>query len=324
MPSWGEVLEELQQTAALNGGRVDFDNVRRKYLTQLQERTGRSTIIYYSAWPGGASPGIGLEDMQGLMETCRNLPGPNLDIVLNSPGGSAEATASMVRYLRSKYSDIRVFVPLAAMSAATMWSLAADRIVMGKHSQLGPIDPQLMTAQGATPTSAIIRQFKRAQDECAADPTKLGAWMPILQQYGLGLLELCADAEELAKRLVGEWLTTYMFAGQDDAKAKADVAASFFSDYDTHRSHALGIGRDEAREKASLVIEDLEDDAELQDAVLSVHHAAMHTVAGPCEKLIENHLGKGIFRMPQQIQIGPMQMLGPPGNIPVAMPPPIV
>jgi len=49
-----------------------------------------------------------------MVEVCKDLNGPNLDIILHSPGGSPEATASLVRYLRTKFSHIRVFVPLAA------------------------------------------------------------------------------------------------------------------------------------------------------------------------------------------------------------------
>ena len=70
-----------------------------------------------------------------MMEVCRDLNGPGLDLILHSPGGSAEATASIVRYLRRNFDHIRVFVPVAAMSPATMWALAGDVIVMGKHSQ---------------------------------------------------------------------------------------------------------------------------------------------------------------------------------------------
>lgn len=125
---------------------------------------------------------ITLEDMQGFMEVCRDVPGPSLDIVLHSPGGIPEATASIVRYLREKYSDIRVFVPLAAMSAATMLALAANRIVMGKHSQLGPIDPQLQAGTWAAPARGILEQFERAKQECKTDPAALAAWAPILQQ----------------------------------------------------------------------------------------------------------------------------------------------
>lgn len=139
------------------------------------------------------------------MEVCKDLPGPNLDILLHSPGESPEAVASIVRYLRRKFSDIRVFVPLAAMSAATMWALASNRVVMGKHSQLGPIDPQLVSGIWQAPARAILRQFDQAKEECR-DPALLGAWIPILQQYGPALIQQCEAAEALAKRLVEEWL----------------------------------------------------------------------------------------------------------------------
>jgi ClpP class serine protease len=126
MPTWGEILQEVQQSAVANGGQPDFDGIRRRYLAALHAYTGRDTIIYYSDWLSGAGPGINLEDMQGMMEVCRGLHGPALDILIHSPGGSAEATASIVGYLRRQFDEIRVFVPLAAMSAATMWSLAAN------------------------------------------------------------------------------------------------------------------------------------------------------------------------------------------------------
>ena len=186
MPSWGEILTELQQAAATGGGVPPFDTIRRKYIAQLHQRTGRDTILYTTRWLDGNYPGtsIALEDMQGMMEVCRGLTGPSLDLILHSPGGSAEATASLVRYLRRKFTDIRVFVPLAAMSAATMWALSGNSIVMGKHSQLGPIDPQLNTGQWQHPARALINQFERIKQECAQDPSVLGAWLPTLQQYG--------------------------------------------------------------------------------------------------------------------------------------------
>jgi ClpP class serine protease len=159
MPSWGEILVELQDPATrLPNGSPDFDGVRKKYLSALRTLTGRPTILYYTDWlsGGGAASSITLEDMQGMMEVCKDLEGPSLDIILHSPGGSPEAAASIVRYMRTKFTDVRAFVPLAAMSAATMWALSCDRIVMGKHSQLGPIDPQMVSAQWTAPG-----EFKR-------------------------------------------------------------------------------------------------------------------------------------------------------------------
>ncbi len=319
MPTWGEILQEVQASAQERGGAPDFDGIRRKYLANLHALTKRDTIIYYSDWLGGSAPNtsITLEDMQGVMEVVKGLRGPQLDLILHSPGGSAEATASVVRYLRTRYDDIRIFVPLAAMSAATMWALSGNEIVMGAHSQLGPIDPQLVTPQGSIPARAVIEQFERAKRECAQDASLLGAWLPILQQYGPALIEQCEAAEELARRLVREWLRNYMFHGQANAAQKATQVARYFASFKRHRSHSLGIDREEARGRG-VVIRNLEEDQDLQDAVLSVHHAALHTFAGgPAVKIVENHLGKAWVQMAQSIQI-PIQIPAPqqPGQTP--------
>lgn len=305
MPSWGEILGELQKTAAAPGGLVDFDGVRRKYLDELHKQTGRDLILYATDWFNKPGPhaSITLEDMQGMMEVSRNLKGPALDIILHSPGGSAEATAGIVKYLRRKFTDIRVFVPLAAMSAATMWALAGNEVVMGKHSQLGPIDPQMVTPQGQAPARAIIEQFEKAKAEISQDPSMLGAWLPILQQYAPALITQSEKAEELARRLVGEWLEKYMFEGDANATTKAKKVADWFADYTTHPSHALGINRDEAK-KVGVNVADLEKDQKLQDLVLSVHHATMHTFAGTAAaKIVENHLGRAFVKVAQMIQV---------------------
>ena len=251
MPTWGEILAELHVSAASRGGVPDFDSIRRRYIQELRNLTNRDTIIYYTDWLAGGGPesAITLEDMQALMEVCKGLGRDELDLVLHSPGGSAEATASIVRYLRQRFKHIRVFVPLAAMSAGTMLTLSADVVVMGAHSQLGPIDPQIYSPQAGryVPARAIVEQFNRAKEECKQDPAVLAAWLPILQQYGPALISECEDAEALSKRLVEQWLSDYMFAGDPNGPAKAKRAAEYFGNYVEHKSHSLPIDRDKAR-----------------------------------------------------------------------------
>lgn len=317
MPSWGQILQRLQAEAAANNGQVDLDAIRLEYLTALQEHTGRSVIIYAAdMFAAGPNVQINLQDMQGMMEVFRELPGPNLDLILNSPGGQAEATERIVRYLRSKFDNIRVFVPLAAMSAATMWSMSADEIVMGKHSQLGPIDPQInLPSSGiAMPAGALIDQFREAQNECAKDPSKITGWLPTLQQYPPGLLNFCESATELSKALVTEWLEEYMFAGDGDGHDRGQAVSDWLADDKTHLSHGRAITREQLLERG-LNVTALEDDPKLQDLVLSVHHCVMHTFSGTAVKVIENHLGArwvqhgGQLLLPQQMQmVGPQQI----------------
>lgn len=314
MPTWGELLPELQ-AAATQHGVAAFDVVRRKYLSALASYTGRNTILYATKWtqPGGADPGlvsITLEDVQGLMEVVNKLDGgKGLDLIIHSPGGSPDAAEAIVHYLRSKFADIRVIVPQSAMSAATMLACAADRIAMGKHSSLGPIDPQFIVAtQTGTmvhPAQAILDQFDLAKDECR-DPQLLGAWMPILPQYGPSLIVQCMNALNLAEDLVAEWLRSWMFAplGQKKAARKARTIARKLADHTAFKSHGRPIHRDAAK-AMGLTVEDLEHDQVFQDLVLTVYHATMHTFsATAAAKIIENQLGRAFVKaqMLQNVQ----------------------
>ena len=254
MPTWGEILTELKHMAE-QGVKPPFDAVRRKYLVSTYNNTGRNTILYATKWTqaGNIDPeliSITDEDVQGFMEVIHGLKGPNLDLIIHSPGGSAEATEAIVSYLKTKFSDIRVIIPQSAMSAATMLACASNKIVMGKHSFIGPIDPQLIlhTQVGvqAVPAQAILDQFELAKSECE-DPKKLGSWLPILSQYGPALLIQCANALKLSEQLVTEWLESYMFAGRENAKDISKGIAAKLADHKEFKSHGRHINRDKAK-----------------------------------------------------------------------------
>ena len=126
MPTWGEILQQLKASADQRGGSPDFDGIRRQYLARLATYTGSDTIIYYSDWLSGSVPqaAITLEDMQGMMEVRKGLKSRNLDLLIHSPGGSAEATASLVRYLRTRFDHLGVMPsspPCRRCSSTCSW-----------------------------------------------------------------------------------------------------------------------------------------------------------------------------------------------------------
>ena len=47
------------------------------------------------------------EDIQTLLEVSSDIRGPDIDLVLHSPGGSVEAAEAIVEYLRSRFEFIR-------------------------------------------------------------------------------------------------------------------------------------------------------------------------------------------------------------------------
>ena len=302
MPTWGQILNELSESARGSpNGIPDLDGVRRKYLAHLSDVTGRATILYSTAWfeSRAISPEaiqVALSDVQGFMEAVSNIEESKLDLVLHSPGGSPEAAQSVVEYVRQRFDHVRVFVPVAAMSAATMIALSADVIVMGQHSQLGPTDPQFIisTPEGTrtAPAQAILDQFALAKKECRQDPANVAAWMPIIRTYAPGLLTQCQRAQGQAVTMVAGWLERFMLAGSPNVQSEAKKIAEWFTTYANFGSHGERVGRETTRE-LGVEVQDLEEDGELQDALLSVHHATMHTFSQTnAMKIIENHHGR--------------------------------
>jgi hypothetical protein len=97
------------------------------------------------------------------------------------------------------------------------------KIVLGKHSFLGPIDPQFILNMPLGPrmvlAQAILDQFERAKKECE-DPAKLGAWIPMLSQYGPDLLVKCENASDMSHKLVQGWLEANMFKADRDRRQR--------------------------------------------------------------------------------------------------------
>lgn len=303
MPTWGNILDEIRALQQ-QGSESPFDQVRRYYLQRLSNHTGRETILYSTAMTHpGASTGLSINDrdVHAFMEVVHSLDGDELDIILHSPGGSAESTEQIVTYLRKKFDHIRIFVPQAAMSAATLMCCAADKVYMAKHSAIGPIDPQFATQTpfGIRPTAAqaIIDQFNIAQDTINTQ-RDLIAWQPLLNQYSVGLLAECREAMALSRDLAHEWSRDYMHADKpdDDAKELAEQLSSFLANRKQFKSHGRRIDAETAAQHG-MNVELLESNQELQDCVLSVFHAAMHTHSGrPIMKLIENQRGSAVMK----------------------------
>ena len=307
-----------------------MDTVRNKYFKELYDYTKRNTIIYASRWTSGDQPAnlvsITDEDLQAFMEALHGLKGKELDLILHTGGGSAEATDAIVTYLRQKFDHIRIFIPQAAMSAGTMFACAANEIVMGKHSFIGPIDPQIIlnTQIGAqvVPAAAILAQFKKAQEECASNPKNLNSWIPMLAQYGPALLVQCQNQIIFGKELVRDWLMSYMFKGEPPDKPNA--IAEYLSNHENFKTHGKHINMMRAKE-IGLKIVDLETDQILQEKILSVFHATMHALGTSAVKLISNHNGNAYVKNLAAVQLinrPPMQLIPPGGPMPGPFPRP--
>jgi hypothetical protein len=314
MPHWGDVLKELQTTAAQHGAQVQFhsaqaqgviDTVRRKYLAALRDNTGRNVIAYYSGFlskPDVAQSEINDEDKNGFMMTVHTIGRERrrgLDLILHTPGGSVAATESIVDYLRQIFgNDIRAIVPQIAMSAGTMIACSCKEILLARHSNLGPIDPHLR----GFPAYGVKEEFKRAIREVSKDPSCMPVWQSIINRYGPTFLSQCENAIDWSKVFVEDQLKQVMFEGDSLASKKAKKIVRQLTDYRGNKSHQRDIHYDELA-AMGLKVKRIEDDQDFQDVVLTVHHCFMHTLMNTAAfKIIENHVGSAFVKQQVTVQ----------------------
>ena len=294
MPSWNQVLAEIQRC----NRRDALDYVRRKYLKRLARATNRSVIAYYSGWlqhPNLWNTSINDDDKNGLMAVVHKMDrSKGLDLLLHTPGGDLAATESIVDYLHRMFGrKIRAIIPQLSMSAGTMIACASNEIVMGKQSSLGPIDPQF----GGIPAHGVIKEFEEAIRAVKDDPASLPIWREVVRKYHPTFIGECRNAIDWSQQIVGQWLETGMFGGDKDAKVKAAKAVKFLSDHDETKTHARHLTIDEA-ESIGLKVVKLESDQSVQDLVLTIHHAFMHTFANSkAVKIMENHLENAVVML---------------------------
>lgn len=316
MPNWHEILNEIGKMGS------PHDVVRRNYIRKLSDYTGRNTIVYYSGWLQKNVPGTEVNDSDktGLMTVVNGLDRTKgLDLILHTPGGLTAATESVVDYLHNMFgNDIRAIVPQLAMSAGTMIACSCKSILMGKQSNLGPIDPQL----GHLPAHGIVEEFRRAHDEIKLaqinaithphDPdaiaeanTKVALWQPIIAKYSPALIGECEKNIEWSETMVKEWLARNMLSDlpADEMKKVRCKIMKELADHTVSKSHGRHIPMQKCID-IGLKIEKLEEDQTLQDLVLSVHHSCLHTLSNTSSiKIIENQLGIAFIQITQMMPI---------------------
>lgn len=277
MPSWNQLLAEF--TAVPDQDKPAWFSAKLpSLLADISAlRHDRNVIFYSSAFlekptvPGYATQ-ITHEDLNAFMAVIHGMDwAKGLTLLLHTPGGVTNAAETLVAYLRSKFDSIEVIVPALAMSAGTMISLSAERIIMGRQSQLGPIDPQMPVGGRFISARAAVEQFDRAKTEILADQLTAHAWAPILSSLGPAMLQEAQNALDYGEQMVATWNAKYMFDGDPQAVQKGAAVAAHFNDATKHKSHGRRIDRDEAR-GVGVVVDDLENDQPLQEAVLSAYH----------------------------------------------------
>lgn len=158
---------------------------------------------------------IDMEDAQTIIAAIKETPDDvPIDLIIHTPGGLVLAAMQIARAVEAHPAKVTVYVPVYAMSGGTLITLAADEIVLGEFSVLGPIDPQLL----GFPAASIVAARDAKPIDKVFDLTLVLADVSekALAQVKRGAVEILtprmdkAKAIKLAEKLAGgHWTHDY-------------------------------------------------------------------------------------------------------------------
>ena len=135
-PIIAKVLTERRQT----------HETRRDLLEKIEKKLERKVVTFFTSffYP------VMIEDadadmLEGVLQKTDTSNG--IALIISSPGGLGLSAERIINICRnySGTGEFQAVVPSKAKSAATMICFGASKIIMGKTSELGPIDPQIRT-----------------------------------------------------------------------------------------------------------------------------------------------------------------------------------
>ncbi len=88
-----------------------------------------------------------------------------LYFIVHTPGGEMHTTYKIANFLRSKFDNIKAFVPYEAASGGTILCCAANELYLGELGNLTSIDPQVRHKQTGVSSHAFIRTAESIEEE---------------------------------------------------------------------------------------------------------------------------------------------------------------
>lgn len=252
---------------------------RKKQLRRISELRGRGVLVYASNINSNTPNGIDNSDIVPFSDQLSNIKSEDIDVIIETPGGVAEVVEDFVKLIRKHHKHLGIIVPGTAKSAGTIFTMAADEILMGEMSAVGPIDAQIFSNGKRFSADAFLQGLNKIRTESAENKILELAYIPMLQQLSPGEIQHCENAQKFSQTLVKDWLIKYKFSswlthndsGQpvtnEEKEAKADDIAKKLGDHSHWLTHGRSIKIDDLR-TMGLKITDYSADVELNDAIV--------------------------------------------------------
>jgi len=226
----------------------------------------------------------GVDDVirSAIEARVKNRPEPDkrLHVILTTQGGYIEVVQRIVETLRYHYPCCVGFVvPNQAFSAGTVFAMSGDEIYMDYYSRLGPIDPQVETADNKmVPALGYLVMYDRLLKR-AKQNKLLTVEASILLGFDQAELYKYEQSRELSVALLIDWVVKYKFKDWTQTETnkkpvtskmrakRAEEIARALNDTKRWHSHGHGISMEVLRRDLQLRIKDFGADPELNDMI---------------------------------------------------------
>lgn len=242
-------------------------------------------------WHGNSKDNYSNLDSSNYLMFARNIrqlkDNEPIAVLICSPGGSGGAAFKLASLLRKHCGGFTAIIPYYAKSAASLFSLGADKIIMSKFAELGPLDVQIWDGEKEERFSAleVVQAIERLNNESmrAVDQQmlfwlrrsrkKVDTLLPLVSHFVSEMMQPLFDkidtvyytgmarnlkvAQDYAQRLLEK-----CGVKPDDAKEIADKLTNSYSEHgyivDCDELKRIGLSNiEEAKGKIADIIEDM-------------------------------------------------------------------
>jgi hypothetical protein len=257
----------------------ELSRLRAKY----NKETGHNLFIYAADF-NKARQGIDVSLMQDdfytiqdiLRESCHN----QIDVYIETPGGSGEAAEEIARFLHSKFDEVNFVIAGEAKSAGTILVMCANNIYMCSTGSLGPIDAQIKIGRSIVSAHDYKTWVEDKRKE-AEIKGKLNPFDALLvSQISPGEIYGVVNSLDFAKDLVKAWLPKYKFRNwvltetqkkpvtqEMKEKRASEISEKLCNHMDWH-THGRSLKMEDLKEE--LLIEDIDQNPQLADIVYRI------------------------------------------------------
>ena len=228
---------------------------RKKIYAEIEKERKHPLIVYVTSIRPNLSASMAGDAIPFIINQLEKIDTneKEVDFLIISNGGDPITALRINSILRERFDKINVLIPYVAYSAATIFSLGADSIIMGKYSNLGPVDPQI-TAQkkdnnGGTSnlqfSSEDLRyfiEFIKKDVGIYKEKNKLKACENLITEVGGNTIGFAKRSQQLSLYLSGKLMSEHGYKKTKIKKIAKRLNSSYHHGYAVSRTEAINMG----------------------------------------------------------------------------------